>query len=68
VELSKLISYILRHDPEKYGLTLDRYGFAELKEGVSKIITLVERKYGRPQFDSFGVSNEILIWRACKER
>ena len=37
VELSKLISYILRHDPEKYSLTLDRYGFAGLKELVRAI-------------------------------
>jgi putative RNA 2'-phosphotransferase len=37
VGLSKLISYILRHHPEKYGLSLDRYGFAQLKELVGVI-------------------------------
>ena len=37
VELSKLISYILRHHPEKYGLTMDRYGFANLQELVEAI-------------------------------
>ncbi|NIO18744.1 RNA 2'-phosphotransferase [bacterium] len=37
VKLSKLISYILRHHPEKYGLTLDRYGFASLQELVGAI-------------------------------
>ncbi|MFQ5867446.1 MAG: RNA 2'-phosphotransferase [bacterium] len=37
VELSKLISYILRHHPQKYGLSLDRYGFAKLKEVVRAI-------------------------------
>jgi len=39
VELSKLISYILRHHPEKYGLSLDRHGFTrlnELAEAISK--------------------------------
>ncbi|MFB0526006.1 MAG: RNA 2'-phosphotransferase [bacterium] len=37
VELSKLISYILRHHPEKYGLSLDKYGFANLQELVGAI-------------------------------
>lgn len=37
VELSKLISYILRHHPEKYGLSLDRYGFANLQKLVEVI-------------------------------
>jgi len=37
VELSKLISYILRHHPQKYGLSLDRYGFARLKDLVRAI-------------------------------
>jgi putative RNA 2'-phosphotransferase len=37
VELSKLISYILRHYPEKYGLSVDRYGFANLQELVGAI-------------------------------
>ena len=37
IELSKLISYILRHHPEKYGLSLDRYGFANLQELVEAI-------------------------------
>jgi len=37
IELSKLISYILRHHPEKFGLALDRYGFANLQELVRAI-------------------------------
>jgi len=37
VQLSKLVSYILRHHPENYGLSLDRYGFVKLKELVGAI-------------------------------
>jgi putative RNA 2'-phosphotransferase len=32
IKLSKFLSYILRHDPDKYGLKLDKYGNAELDE------------------------------------
>ena len=32
IRLSKFLSYILRHDSEKYGLKLDEYGNADLEE------------------------------------
>lgn len=32
VFISKKMSYCLRHNPEKYGLKLDEYGFVDLKE------------------------------------
>jgi len=37
VELSRFLSYILRHHPEEYGVSLDRYGFTKLKELVKAI-------------------------------
>ena len=30
--MSKFLSFILRHGPEEYGLSLDRYGFADFNE------------------------------------
>ncbi|MFC1514962.1 RNA 2'-phosphotransferase [Candidatus Omnitrophota bacterium] len=32
VRLSKFLSYVLRHDPGKYDLRLDKHGYAELKD------------------------------------
>ena len=31
IRLSKFLSYVLRHDPQKYGLKLDQYGNADLE-------------------------------------
>jgi len=36
-ELSKEISYILRHNPQEYGLTLDKDGWLELEALVSAL-------------------------------
>ncbi|RML49529.1 putative RNA 2'-phosphotransferase [Pseudomonas syringae pv. maculicola] len=35
-EISKLLSYVLRHAPESMGLTLDRDGWCEVDELVGK--------------------------------
>lgn len=35
VFISKKMSYCLRHNPEKYGLKLDEYGFVDLQEFLS---------------------------------
>jgi putative RNA 2'-phosphotransferase len=32
VKVSKFLSYILRHDPDKYGLRPDKYGFVNITE------------------------------------
>ncbi|UCE21760.1 MAG: RNA 2'-phosphotransferase [Candidatus Aminicenantes bacterium] len=38
VKVSKFLSFTLRHAPQNYGLSLDRYGFAEFRM-VLKILT-----------------------------
>jgi len=35
--LSKLLSYILRHKPEEYGIVLDENGYANVDELISKL-------------------------------
>ena len=37
VKLSKLMAYILRHDPAKFGISLDRYGLAKLSDFLSAV-------------------------------
>ncbi len=32
IKLSKFLSYVLRHAPERFGLELDRYGFGPLED------------------------------------
>lgn len=44
---SKKLSYILRHDPEKFGITLDSEGWASIEE--------IERKGGIKRGDIYGV-------------
>lgn len=44
-ELSKEISYALRHRPDEYGLTLDREGFVEVSALLS---ALNARRHGQP--------------------
>lgn len=41
VRLSKFISYILRHNPRKFGLKMDRNGFVEL----SRLVEVVSKKF-----------------------
>ena len=35
MKLSKLMAYILRHDPVKFGLELDRYGFVKFSDLIA---------------------------------
>lgn len=37
IKLSKLLSYILRHNPEKFNLKMDYQGFVDLKELVKAV-------------------------------
>lgn len=37
VKISRFIAYILRHHPEKVGLSIDEHGWADVNELVSKI-------------------------------
>lgn len=37
VKISKFMSYILRHNPEKFGLKLDEQGFVEVDKFVSSV-------------------------------
>jgi len=37
IKLSKLLSYILRHNPEKFNLKMDSQGFVDLKELVKAV-------------------------------
>jgi putative RNA 2'-phosphotransferase len=41
VRISKLLSYILRHGPGDYGLALDQYGYAPVKD----IIEIIRSRY-----------------------
>ena len=48
MKLSKLMAYILRHDPAKFGISLDGYGFAKLSELIACIRSIhpwVERAH-----------------------
>lgn len=35
--LSKLLSYILRHKPEEYGIVLDENGYTNVEELINKL-------------------------------
>jgi putative RNA 2'-phosphotransferase len=35
VHISKFLSYVLRHNPAKFNLRIDQYGFAEIKDILS---------------------------------
>ncbi|MDI6703977.1 MAG: RNA 2'-phosphotransferase [bacterium] len=37
VKLSRLMAYILRHNPAKFGINLDRYGFSKLPDFLSAV-------------------------------
>jgi putative RNA 2'-phosphotransferase len=39
IRISKLLSFMLRHDPEAYGLTLDDFGFVAIDQVVAAIGT-----------------------------
>jgi putative RNA 2'-phosphotransferase len=41
IRLSKFLSYILRHDPDKYELELDEFGFADLE----KILSVLKERF-----------------------
>ncbi len=48
VKISKLMAYILRHDPAKFGISLDGHGFAKLSELIACIRSIhpwVERAH-----------------------
>ena len=37
IHLSKLLSYILSHKPEEYGIVLDENGYTNVDELISKL-------------------------------
>ncbi|MBD3226737.1 MAG: RNA 2'-phosphotransferase [Candidatus Lokiarchaeota archaeon] len=41
IKISKFSSYVLRHHPEKYGLTLDEKGYANLK----RILNILDNRF-----------------------
>ena len=40
--LSKLLSYILRHKPEEYGIVLDENGYTNVDELINKLNAHIE--------------------------
>ena len=42
VKLSKFLSYMLRHKPDRYGLVMDEEGFTDLEA----VWTQVEKRFG----------------------
>ncbi|MFA7615524.1 MAG: RNA 2'-phosphotransferase [Weeksellaceae bacterium] len=55
LELSKILSYVLRHVPEKYNLTLDEGGWGD----IDTLIKNIKRKH--PQFKNIGFSAILQI-------
>ena len=41
VKLSKFLSFILRHAPDQYGLTLDEYGYTSL----DKVLDILKSRF-----------------------
>lgn len=41
VKVSKFLSFVLRHAPQNYGLSLDRFGFAEFKT----VLDILKRRF-----------------------
>jgi len=42
-KVSKFLSYLLRHNPERFGLELDAYGFADL----DRVIAVLNNRFGQ---------------------
>ncbi len=61
VKLSKRLSYVLRHHPEKIGITLDDYGRVDLNQLIRKF----NQHYGTPI--NRQLINEIM-WQSDKQR
>ncbi|TXT64112.1 MAG: putative RNA 2'-phosphotransferase [Promethearchaeota archaeon] len=47
IRVSKFLSYLLRHNPEKYGIQLDSYGYADLE----KVLSILNKKFSGIQID-----------------
>ncbi|MGD2279371.1 MAG: RNA 2'-phosphotransferase [Candidatus Omnitrophota bacterium] len=45
IRLSKFLSYVLRHDPGKYGLKLDKHGCADLE----KVLSVLKERFKKFQ-------------------
>ena len=60
VRVSKLLSLILRHRPEEFGVSVDRYGFADLDELLSAL---------KREDDGFEMADvEAVVYNAEKSR
>jgi putative RNA 2'-phosphotransferase len=62
VKVSKFLSYILRHNPQKYGLELDANGFTNLKE----VLKLLKKRFPNIDIDKSYLEN--LIRQSDKKR
>ncbi|MFW9818754.1 MAG: RNA 2'-phosphotransferase [Candidatus Thorarchaeota archaeon] len=62
VEVSKFLSYILRHNPEKFGIVLDSEGFADL----FSILGVLNERYKNPEITKETI--EELIRQSDKRR
>jgi len=62
VKVSKFLSYILRHNPKKYGLELDKNGFADL----NKVLKVLNNRFSHLKSDKNFLVN--LIQESDKKR
>jgi putative RNA 2'-phosphotransferase len=61
-QISKFLSYILRHHPEKFNLSLDKKGFAKIRD----ILIILNRKYKTQKIDTNFIKE--LIKKSDKKR
>jgi len=54
--VSKFLSGLLRHFPDKFGLTLDRYGWVEL----DKVVRIVSERYSLSEKESMRIIREVV--------
>ena len=72
-KISKFLSYILRHRPEKIGIKLDKEGWVDVKELIEKskneiVFDFNELKYVVQHCDKqrFSLSGDLCEIRACQ--
>jgi len=58
--VSKFMSYLLRHNPSRYGIAIDKYGYADL----NKVVSVVRKKF--PLADREFIVN--LVEKSSKKR
>lgn len=61
-KVSKFLSYVLRHHPEKYGLTLDKKGYANLE----RILNILDKRFQSKKITEDTLKN--LIKQSDKNR